>query len=413
MRVLWFSVTPSLYDEKKYGGWIASLERIVRQYGKEIDLGIAFEYNESEFKVTKNGVTYYPMNVSNTIKDRLIEKVDFEYKWKRVRIKMLKVIEDFKPDVIQCFGSEWLYGLITGYTYTPVVIHMQGFSNIYNESSELVYSDWEYIRCNHYNPKVAFTTLTNRRKNEESLAKERCLMKTNKFFMGRTAWDKAIVENYSPESKYFYCPEALRPEIYYAAKWDPEPLNTMRLVTITQAGTLKGNEIILRTARILKEQFGFDFEWSVAGNTGAFRVAEKKTGIKHENYNISFLGMIDASTVARTLKKSDAYIHPAIIDNSPNSLCEAQVVGCPVIAANVGGIASLVEDGKTGILYPYNEPHMLAFKIMELRKDSNICKKLSESEIIIAEDRHNPEIIYKRLHNIYKRILDIHSFAKC
>lgn len=404
MKVLWFSVTPSLYDEKKYGGWIASLERIVRQNREEVELGIAFEYNASEFKVTKNGVTYYPMNVSNTIRDRLVEKVDFEYKWKRVRMKMLKVIEDFKPDVIQCFGSEWLYGLITGYTDVPVVIHMQGFSNIYNESSELVYSDWEYIRCNHYNPKVTFTTLTNRRKNEDSLAKERHLMKINKFFMGRTAWDRAIVENYSPESKYFYCPEALRPEIYNAAKWNPKRSNTMRLVTITQAGTLKGNEIILRTARILKEQFGFDFEWSVAGNTEAFRIAEKKTGIKHEKYNVSLLGMIDADTVANTLGESDAYIHPAIIDNSPNSLCEAQVVGCPVIAANVGGIASLVEDGKTGMLYPYNEPHMLAFKIMKLRSEKDIAKMMSENEIKTATERHNPEKIYSYLLRIYNSI---------
>lgn len=405
MRVLWFSVTPSLYDEKKYGGWIASLERIVRQYGKEIELGIAFEYNESEVKVTRNGVTYYPMNVSNTIKDRLIEKVDFEYKWNRVREKMLEVIENFKPDVIQCFGSEWLYGLIVEYTDIPVVIHMQGFSNIYNESSELVYSDWEYIRCNHYNPKVAFTTLTNRRKNEESLEKERRLMKNNKFFMGRTSWDREIVENYSPKSKYFYCSEALRPEIYGASKWNPESSDIMRLVTITQAGTLKGNEIILRTARILKEQFDFAFKWSVAGNTEAFMVAEKKTGIKHDNYNISLLGMIDAVTVANTLEKSDAYIHPAIIDNSPNSLCEAQVVGCPVIAANVGGIASLVENGKTGLLYPYNEPHMLAFEIMKLRSESGIAREMSKNEIKVAAERHDPETIYEHLLETYNFIV--------
>ena len=123
------------------------------------------------------------------------------------------------PDVIQCFGSEWPYGLIAECTNIPVVIHMQGFSNIYSESCELVYSDWEYIRCNNFNPKVAFTTLTNKKKNEDGLSKERHLMKINRFFMGRTHWDEEIVRNYSPKSKYYYCPEALRPEIYDAPKW--------------------------------------------------------------------------------------------------------------------------------------------------------------------------------------------------
>jgi glycosyltransferase involved in cell wall biosynthesis len=179
----------------------------------------------------------------------------------------------------------------------------------------------------------------------------------------------------------------------------------MRLVTITQAGTLKGNEIILRTAKILKEQFDFDFEWNVAGNLKSFHIAENKTGIKHEKYNISLLGLIDASDVANQLRISDAYIHPAIIDNSPNSLCEAQVVGCPVIAANVGGISSLVDDGHTGILYPYNEPHMLAFKIMDLRHNRDLQTQLSINEIRTAEERHNPYIIYKCLNEIYTDIL--------
>ena len=62
MRVLWFAVTPSLYDEKSFGGWFASLERIVRKYGSDIELGIAFEHGDKCFKAEKNGVKYYPIN---------------------------------------------------------------------------------------------------------------------------------------------------------------------------------------------------------------------------------------------------------------------------------------------------------------------------------------------------------------
>lgn len=38
----------------------------------------------------------------------------------------LKVIEDFKPDIIHVFGSEWGFGLVEKYVDIPVVIHMQG-----------------------------------------------------------------------------------------------------------------------------------------------------------------------------------------------------------------------------------------------------------------------------------------------
>lgn len=406
MRVLWFSVTPSMFDEKKYGGWIASLEQVIKKYSTDIELAIAFEYNLHEFKVVKNGTTYYPICVSNTIGDRLTEKIYADYKWSRIKPKMMEIIQDFEPDIIQCFGTEWSYGLITEDTDIPVAIHMQGFSNIYNESCELAYSDWEYIKCNNFNPKVAFTVLTNRGKNRKYLMRENHIMKINEFYMGRTMWDKTIVKNYSPNSKYYYCAEALRPEIYRAEKWKSDTKIENTIVTITQAGILKGNEIILRTAKILKDTFEFRFEWRVAGNPESFKLAERKTGISHDKYNIKLLGMIPAEEVARELAHATMYVHPAIIDNSPNSLCEAQVIGCPVVAANVGGIASLVKDRETGVLYPYNEPHTLAFCIMELCHDREKLKYLSNNERAVALERHNPEMIYQSLHRIYQDIIN-------
>ena len=53
MKVLWFAVTPSLYETLNKGhnggGWIASLEQIVRS-APDIRLGIAFEHSDRIFK---------------------------------------------------------------------------------------------------------------------------------------------------------------------------------------------------------------------------------------------------------------------------------------------------------------------------------------------------------------------------
>lgn len=81
MRVLWLSVTPSLYDEKTSGGWIASLERIIRQYGKDIELGIAFEHSDKCFKVERDGVTYYPMNKIDTRIKKLRLMLNYANEW--------------------------------------------------------------------------------------------------------------------------------------------------------------------------------------------------------------------------------------------------------------------------------------------------------------------------------------------
>ena len=406
MKVLWFSATPSLYEEKKFGGWIASLELVVRNYCKNIELGIAFEHPDSVFKKETDNVTYYPMNIQCGAIGKLKSKANPNSKWDALKKKSLAVIEDFKPDIIQVFGSEWPYGALAEEVSIPVVIHMQGFLNVYNTSDSLAYRTFDDLCYHKFSPKSVLNGLLVKKRRQNQNEFEKQIMKKNRYFFGRTEWDKNIVRYYSPDAKYFYCPEALRPAIYDSqVKWSYHEDKKMNIVTISHAGTLKGNEILLRTAKILKEDFGFDFEWRVAGNPKAFSIFERKVGVKHEDVNIKLLGLIDADTIAKELSQAHIYVHPAIIDNSPNSLCEAQLIGCPVVTANVGGIPQLVTNEKTGILDPYNEPHTLAFCIMNLNNDREKLTMLSDNERKTALERHSPSAIAKYLTDYYEEII--------
>lgn len=232
-------------------------------------------------------------------------------------------------------------------------------------------------------------------------------MKVNHYFMGRTDWDKSIVKFLSPGSKYYYCAEAIRPQIYDSQKvWELHKNKRLRLITIGSGSDLKGNEIILKTAKILKKILVIDdFEWRVTTNAKAIRPYEKIVSIKHEDVNVNLIGRVDTEGIINELSNADIYVHPAIIDNSPNTLCEAQLIGIPVIATNVGGIPQLVENGKTGILYPYNESYALAFHIMDLFQDKKKMLSISKQEYTMSHIRHNPEEIVRNLTNIYSDII--------
>lgn len=405
MRVLWFSVTPSLYDEKTYGGWVASLEKIIRQYGKDIELGIAFEHNDKCFKVIRDGVTYYPMNKIDTRLKKLRLMLNYANEWNFLKPLVQKVIDDFKPDIIHCFGSEWPFGLIARDIKIPVVIHMQGFANIYALSASMCCRLSDQYKYHHYNPFSMFHYWYRSLKTDASNKREQEIMRCNKYFMGRTEWDKNIVKYYSPKSKYYHCEEAIRPEILHSKiKWQFTPRKKMKIITISSASPLKGNDLILRTAKIL-EDLGFDFEWRVAGNKDSFSFFEHIIGLRHSDLNINLLGCINANDVAKELSEADVYVHTSIIDNSPNSICEAQLIGCPIIATNVGGIPQLVENGKTGILFPYNEPHTLAFTIMNIHGNKNILEKLSYNEKKVSHIRHDEEHIFNKVYSVYSDII--------
>lgn len=405
MRVLWLATSPSLYEEGKTMGWIGALEHVIRQHCPKIELGIAFEHTDAEFKIERSGVTYYPINISHSLSDVLKIKLRGNNNWFLKKPLLKKVIEDFKPDVIHCFGSEWNWGLITNEMEVPLVLHMQGFINIYHDAErKVVISPRPFLYyCFHPREYLQQKMLGFYDKTRDNV--ERMIMSSCRFFMGRTDWDQDIVRHYSSEARYFYCPEAIRPAIYNSKeKWSYHNRSTIKIVTIASAGRLKGNGIILETARILKEQ-GVDFEWRVSGNKGIFQQFERTTGINANDVNITLLGYIDVERVKQELLDAEIFVLPSIIDNSPNSLCEAQLIGTPVIASYVGGIPQMVENNKTGILFPYNEPYALAFKIMNLHASPEMQKALSANEIEISHTRHNPSHIGRCLTEIYSEVI--------
>lgn len=412
MRVLWLSPVPSLYNEQLAGGWVASLETIFRKYLLDIELGICFESTDDVFKVKREEVTYYPIHAIRTEKDKKVAKYNYNKYWALLRPCLLKAIEDFKPDVIHCFGSEWPYGQVAKDIDIPVIIHMQGYINIYNLSAKMVCSNYDFAKYRHFNPKSIIGRKLHDNVDNQRATLELDTMKNNRYFMGRTEWDKSIVKYYSPNSSYYHCPEAIRPAIYDASKrWGYQKHDEMKIISISSATVLKGNDVILLAAKLMKE-FGFNFEWRVAGHKDAFKFSESKLGLHHEDLNIKLIGYINAKQIVEELITADCYVHAAIIDNSPNSLCEAQLIGCPVVATYVGGIPEMVFGGEAGVLYPYNEPHTLAFKLMNLFQDTSRMQELSIREYELSHRRHDPEQLANTTMDIYEKVICDYKASK-
>lgn len=110
--------------------------------------------------------------------------------------------------------------------------------------------------------------------------------------------------------------------------------------------------MMLKTANVLKNM-GVDFTWKVAGQLDPLmkKVVENKEHLKFSDCNIEILGYVSAEQLANILTDSSIYVHTAYIENSPNSICEAQVLGLPIISTHVGGIATLVEDKRVDCLF--------------------------------------------------------------
>jgi glycosyltransferase involved in cell wall biosynthesis len=104
------------------------------------------------------------------------------------------------------------------------------------------------------------------------------------------------------------------------------------------------------------------------------------------------------------MAEATVFVHPSFMDNSPNTVAEAQLVGTPVIATDCGGVSSMIRHEETGILVPPGDPELLAERLINLLADPGLRMKLAVQAQREARVRHDPQAIASQLLNTYSAI---------
>ena len=121
---------------------------------------------------------------------------------------------------------------------------------------------------------------------------------------------------------------------------------------------------------------------------------------------VIFTGPLDEENMCHQYLKSHVFVCPSSIENSPNSLGEALMLGVPSIASYVGGIPDLLIDNEEGFLYQHNAPYMLAHYVCKIFENENIALKFSKNAREYKLEAHSRDKNTKRLIEIYNEILE-------
>ena len=245
---------------------------------------------------------------------------------------------------------------------------------------------------------------------------EKEYIKRTSHVTGRTSWDFVHSKSINPDVQYHFCNEILRHE-FYNSGWDLTKMERHRIF-ISQAGyPLKGMHMVLKAIGIVRRTYP-DTKVQIAGpdiTYGKDPLARLKRGGYGKYINglidkyslqdsIVFTGNLDAGQMADQFKKAHVFVCPSTIENSPNSLGEAQLVGTPVIASYVGGVPDMVRDGETVLLYRPEEFEMLAHNIVRLFENDDLALRLSKNGRTESAARHDKHVNANRMLDIYKKI---------
>lgn len=85
--------------------------------------------------------------------------------------------------------------------------------------------------------------------------------------------------------------------------------------------------------------------------------------------NIIWMGRQAQADVYSMYGLMDMLVVPSLFEGFGLTAAEAMSAGLPVIASNIDGLAEVVHDGKSGILFPVGNSQVLAEKMIELLND--------------------------------------------
>lgn len=418
MKVLWFSNTPALGSEylnkhskiKGTGGWMHALNQAIQDH---IELTVAFHYPYKKDTFKYQNTNYFPVYTGNIIlenlKRRFLNKVYDE----DFLIQYLDVIEKVKPDIIHIHGTENSFLCIIEKTTIPIVVSIQGNLTVYNYK---FFSGFHGKHLRKKDSKITFKNLlfgwNSYIKGYKTMTKmsmvESKHLKNANHIIGRTDWDRRITRILAPNSKYLQGEEMLR-EGFYQSLWDdPYSHGKIKLFTTNGNNYYKGFETVCYSLHLLNES-GLDVEWRVAGVTKDSlinKITRKHLGKNYPEKGLVLLGSLHEDELIKNLQNSHIYIMPSHIENSPNNLCEAMILGMPCIATFAGGTSSMMKDGEEGILVQDGDPWVMAGAIVELLNNPEKAIEMGQNARARALARHDKETISKNLIEVYKSIVE-------
>jgi glycosyltransferase involved in cell wall biosynthesis len=89
----------------------------------------------------------------------------------------------------------------------------------------------------------------------------------------------------------------------------------------------------------------------------------------------------------------------------PNVVLEAMAVGCPVVAANVEGLAELIRHGDSGWLVPANDPAALARVLADVLRDPATASKMGKVAQAVCRQSFTIESMVQQYAALYTNVL--------
>lgn len=424
MKVLWVcNIMPPIigqYLGKECSikeGWISGILMRMTKEKEDVELGICYPVEDVKDE-SKKDVVINNKNITcyGFYEDMVCSEL---YGGETLEKRLGEIICDFKPEVLHIFGTEYGHSLAAAKAFGNPKHTLVGLQGVISECAKEYMADLpEKVQA-----EVSFRDWLKRDSMKQQQEKfflrgerEKEVLKLCGNVTGRTGFDKAAAKTLNPKAKYFFMNETLREE-FYEGCWSLEKCEKHSIFFSQADYPLKGFHYLLQALEIVKEKYP-KVTVKVAGNS-LVNYKTLKDKIKISAYGkylrkfvkelnledkITFLGKLSAEEMKAQYLQCHTFVCASSLENSPNSVGEAMLLGTPVVASYTGGIPSMLEHEKEGLLFQKGNVKALAEAIMKTWEESEKVAKMCGNARERARKTHHGDTNYQALLGIYHQI---------
>lgn len=409
MKVLWLCniVLPELAEvfgfRKQYtGGWLSGAWNELQKYD-DLDCAVCVPIR-NPLRLRDGELRGYKYYSFLTISSESVADDDSQVE------RFKEILEEYQPDVIHIWGTEYEHSCSMVKAaeacnlINKVVVNIQGLLTFCKKVYEYGIPEEVSIK------KIGGKSIRDEHKSFLERSKyEQYILNSVKHVVGRTDWDRASTEQINRNVNYHYCGEILRNSFYSAPKWNLAKCKKHSIFISQASYPIKGFHLILEQIKMLAKKYpdlvvnvaGTDLSQTESGYARYIMGLIKAHGIAS---HVKFLGSISEEQMVEEYLKANVFLSPSLIENSSNSVCEAMMLGVPVVASFVGGMASLINHGVSGYMYPLSETSLMRYYIENVFDGNVDINNISKAEIEFAETYNNKNDSLRRMVSIYKGI---------
>lgn len=418
MKILWVTNVkiPIIYklqngiNQINIGGWLDQISQGLLQ-NDDIELTVCYPFSKEEHGTIGN-----------------LSYIGIPYDGKKMRLGKLddsngveqaeSLLKSCDPAVIHIHGSEFQYHWFFAQAAVNlgmskrVLVSIQGLVSVYAKHFALglpnsvinAFTLRELL--GQKNVAAGIRNFIRRGQYEEKT------IQLASHIMGRTSWDRACTARINQHAQYHLSNETLR-EVFYSGNWNLDACTPHRIFISQASYPVKGFHLFIEGLRDIIKFYpdttvhvaGIDILKSdrINGNSYGLYIKSllQKYGLEN---SVEFCGNLNEKQMKKEMLEANVFVSPSTIENSPNSVGEAMLLGVPVVSSGVGGVMDLLKHGEEGFIYQSDAPYMLAYYVMKVFQEGAIAEQMGKAARLHAIKTHDFNKNLKNTLNVYNEI---------